>query len=105
MSQFWTTLTGFNLKVVASYLVLITLQSISTYYKEDIELSCYKHSTPNKLFQKIAFKTNCASIITFTNNKTFDEGTLDTHGVKDGDTLWVDYYKPENWKGDMYENI
>ena len=84
-------------------MIKLTLQSISSYYKDEFEISCYKHSTPNKLFQKIAFKTNCASIVKFTNSKTFDDGTLESHGIKDGDILWVDYYKPENWKGDMYD--
>ena len=65
-------------------------------------MSCHCYSSPTKLFQKIAFKTNCASTVKFANGKLFESGTLDSHGIKQGDILYVDYYKPEDWRGQMY---
>eukprot|EP00483_Globobulimina_turgida_P009458 UN09477 len=81
----------------------ITIKSTSECYREDIKIYCHRFCNPRNLFQKISFKTNCTSTVKLAQNgKYFENGTLASNGVVDGDILYADYSEPEDWTGQIY---
>eukprot|EP01084_Bolivina_argentea_P301038 519235_1 len=81
----------------------ITIKSTSSHFKQDVKLYCHRYSSPNALFQQIALKTNCSSVVKFAQNgKYFENGTLHSNGAVDGDIIYVEYSEAEDWTGQIF---
>eukprot|EP01084_Bolivina_argentea_P286187 490909_1 len=82
----------------------IIIKSMSDCIKKDITLKLHKDARQNAIFSPLAFQTNMASILKLKNGQVFDyeKGPLSEAGVKDGDIMYAEYYKPKDWNGQIF---
>eukprot|EP00484_Ammonia_sp_Unknown_P010675 CAMPEP_0197055400 /NCGR_PEP_ID=MMETSP1384-20130603/64464_1 /TAXON_ID=29189 /ORGANISM="Ammonia sp." /LENGTH=314 /DNA_ID=CAMNT_0042488967 /DNA_START=53 /DNA_END=997 /DNA_ORIENTATION=+ len=80
----------------------VTIKSTNNLYAQDLQLRFFSDYSATRAFVQIALQTNYASILKFQDGTTFNDNTLGEHGVKDGDTLFAEYYKPKDWNGQIF---
>eukprot|EP00486_Rosalina_sp_Unknown_P003242 CAMPEP_0201569916 /NCGR_PEP_ID=MMETSP0190_2-20130828/11903_1 /ASSEMBLY_ACC=CAM_ASM_000263 /TAXON_ID=37353 /ORGANISM="Rosalina sp." /LENGTH=154 /DNA_ID=CAMNT_0047992869 /DNA_START=33 /DNA_END=494 /DNA_ORIENTATION=- len=82
----------------------ITIKPSTDLVKEEVKITIDDCARPHQIFSKLAFQTDFASIIQTKQGKewNYDAGSLKDFGVKNGDTLYAQYYKMDDWKGQIF---